>query len=165
MALSFAFELPDELLRRAWARHFFHTYLMMIVPCIMFPVLLLCCLVVYGLSVPPALFASLLALTLAAPICIARAYGHHVRQNLSYFRKLPHRRYEVRLSEAGMEIDAPLGQIRLPWHLVDRLWRFPDMWLVFHRPSDFYVLPTPFPDPEMADFIVAKVREHGGKVV
>lgn len=70
-----------------------------------------------------------------------------------------------RLTEEGLETESGRGRVRLPWSAVGRVWRFPEVWLVFVGKSRYSTLPTEALAGGAGGFLVERVRDAGGEVV
>lgn len=69
-----------------------------------------------------------------------------------------------RITEDGIHHQCAYETGILPWHVVERVRRFPDMWLIYQDKVNAHVLPTDQLTAEVQEFIIRKVRENGGKV-
>jgi hypothetical protein len=96
-------------------------------------------------------------------VCIA-ASALAMRSTLAFFRKMPHRRYVYRISDDGVTMVNPLGELRLRWDMILELRRREEALLLFHRKSEFLILPTDAMTDPLREFIAHKVTEAGGKV-
>jgi YcxB-like protein len=52
----------------------------------------------------------------------------------------------------------------MSWKLVEKIWQFPEVWLLFFSKNNFMTLPLDSIDYELGQFITAKVMENGGRV-
>lgn len=71
----------------------------------------------------------------------------------------------VTIGEDGISVKSDLGSSELPWRLIARVWRFPELWLIFPTGSHYFTLPAAALDEEAQAFIIGKVSEHGGHIV
>ena len=76
------------------------------------------------------------------------------------------RRISVRVDDDSITLQSADGQATMRWSSIKRLWRFPEVLLLFwHRKdSNYSILPVETLGSELAQFIQDKVREHGGEV-
>jgi hypothetical protein len=63
-----------------------------------------------------------------------------------------------------LHITTPQGQMDYPWRVFDRLEKRKDVWLLFYDRRRYLILPAAQMQGEVGEFLVAKVRENGGKV-
>jgi hypothetical protein len=69
-----------------------------------------------------------------------------------------------RLADDGLHYSTPFSTGVYPYKVMQRLKRFPDLWVIYETRETVIPLPTDKLAPEVREFIVSKVREHGGKV-
>jgi hypothetical protein len=50
-----------------------------------------------------------------------------------------------------------LGTVELPWSGVKKIWRFPEVWLVFFEGGGYSTLPTASLAPELQRFILNRI--------
>lgn len=91
-------------------------------------------------------------------------YSRTMRLARLYVCKWGEHEVAYRVADEGLHVSAPHGNAMIPWHVAERVWRYSDLWLVFIDPVNIYILPADKVAGKVGDFIVAKVRENGGKV-
>lgn len=114
-------------------------------------------------------FGSVAILLGLAVILIAFAMASgllYVRAALAKFRALKDPTVVWRFSDEVISTRSDLGQAEIPWRLVTRVLRFPEVWLLFFGPGGYgySTLPTAGLNAELRDYVVARVRANGGKV-
>lgn len=59
-----------------------------------------------------------------------------------------------------------LGSTELKWEALSQVWRFHDVWLLFFGASGwgYSTLPTNALSPEVKEFILSRIKTHGGKI-
>ena len=62
------------------------------------------------------------------------------------------------------KIVSDVGASELSWRVVREIWRFPDFWLLFISRAQFITLPIAALDSETQQFILDRVKAHGGKI-
>jgi hypothetical protein len=56
-----------------------------------------------------------------------------------------------------LESKSGLGKVELPWTAVKKVWRFPEVWLLFFDGGGYSTLPTAQLDPELRAFILDRI--------
>jgi len=69
-----------------------------------------------------------------------------------------------RITEEGIQVRSPYGELRLGWDKFGKLYRASDIWFLVAGYVLYCFFPTDKLTPEVRDFIVNKITEHGGKV-
>jgi hypothetical protein len=80
--------------------------------------------------------------------------------------ELPDNRITVSFESEGVTFKTSETVSTMKWSTIKRLWKFPDVWLVFwFKGSDrFSPLPVEHLGPDLTKAIEDKVREHGGQI-
>ena len=68
-------------------------------------------------------------------------------------------------SSDGVLMEREAGYIELPWRSVRKVWRFPEVWLIFLGEYGHFIVTRRAMTPVVENFIVQQVRSHGGRVV
>lgn len=107
------------------------------------------------------LFGGCILLILAIRIFVRISVARRARATVAKLGE-----YDVKFSitEEGLVYETPLKKGMIPWRMFVSLSRFPDFWLIHKTPILAEALPTDQLTPEVRDFIIAKVKENGGKV-
>jgi len=69
-----------------------------------------------------------------------------------------------RIADDGLHMRTPQGEVMMPWHKFARLVRHHDLWILGVTRDIEYTLPAEKLTPQVREFIVSKIMEHGGKV-
>lgn len=156
------FELTDALVREACMHHFFWRRWAWLRGITLFPVVIALLIVWRGRSTDVGVIV-FLVLVAVSPLAVLFWCRACILRDLAFYRVLPHRAVTIIVTDAGLDIDSPLGHEQLPWGRIAALCRCPDMWLFVLRPGQFHILPTVALHGDLADFILARIRDHGGK--
>ena len=89
----------------------------------------------------------------------------YVRLSLAKFRALKDPTVVWWFSEETIAAQSEIGKMEVRWDVITHIWRFPEAWLLFAGNSGYSTLPTSVLTPELQDFIVSRVKAHGGKIV
>jgi len=74
------------------------------------------------------------------------------------------REVAYRATDEALHVSAPEGNMKIPWAVPEKLWRYRDFWLIFIDRVNTYILPADKMAGDLGEFIIRKVRENGGKV-
>jgi hypothetical protein len=109
-------------------------------------------------------FTSIAIWLLALGGYFAVRYVLAMRQAGSYVKKWGESEIVYRLTDDILHISAPHGQADYPWRVFDRVLRFKRFWLLFFSRTQFLIMPADMTEGGAGEFVIAKVRENGGKV-
>jgi hypothetical protein len=110
-------------------------------------------------------FVGSLATVLAVGIAfIVALYVVNYRRAIRKLTAMGEPRATLSVSEASLTVTSGAGSATLPWSAVTELWRFESFWLLLFSKAQFATVPLANMTPECADFILARVRDAGGKV-
>jgi hypothetical protein len=96
---------------------------------------------------------------------IAALYVVHHRGSLGRFRRMSLPEATLELGDATFRITSDAGMAEVPWKQVGEIWRFGEFWLVLLSPANFFTLPMGDLKDEAREWILERVKAHGGRVV
>ncbi|MHC4504361.1 MAG: YcxB family protein [Planctomycetota bacterium] len=99
-----------------------------------------------------------------AVIVGASAYFVYLKRSMGILKQMESPQAVFRFDEDGVSTQSDLGSSTMRWRAVTKIWRFPEVWLLFFSKRVYVTLPSEGLSPELLQFIAAKVRENGGKV-
>ncbi len=67
-----------------------------------------------------------------------------------------HRRVHVVMNDSGLVVTTPLGESRLPWTMIGRIWRCPKIVLLYHQGWAHIAIPTTALPPGAIEFAAAR---------
>lgn len=108
------------------------------------------------------IFGILAGLLVLMPVLL---YLTYLRRGLAKFSKMNSKSVEITLTEADFTTKSDLGTSSVPWTSFQKLWRYPDVWLLFYDRNAFITLPAGQLDEEVKAMLVEQVCGSGGKVV
>ena len=79
-------------------------------------------------------------------------------------REMQDLRVEWTFDEDGLARRSERGEFAFAWSSVQKLWCFPEVWLIFLGDEDYSTLPRDAMTPLLEAFIARKVRAAGGTV-
>lgn len=106
--------------------------------------------------------AVLASLLVVLPILL---YFVYLRQGLTKFARMQSKNVELALTESEFMTKSDLGTVSVPWTTFSKLWRYPDVWLLFFDGNSFMTLPANQLDDEVKTMLIEQIRGSGGKVV
>ncbi len=114
---------------------------------------------------PRWILQALLAAQALAVVYFPVVFHFQRKESLAFFRRLPAARsVTMRLSDEGYGTRSEFGESTTPWRKVERVWRFPEVWLVFHAPDKFSILPTKDLPSGAAEYILRKVATFAAEI-
>jgi hypothetical protein len=85
------------------------------------------------------------------------------RRSLAHFERMSSKTADFSFTESGLRMSSDLGQQEFRWQLVDRVWTYPRIWLLFVG-GTYMTLPIGSLDEETKRFILEQIKQHGGRV-
>lgn len=85
------------------------------------------------------------------------------RRSLARFERMSSKTIDMSFTESGLRMSSDLGQQEFRWPLVDRVWTYPRVWLLFVG-GTYMTLPTKSLDEETKRFVLEQINQHGGRV-
>ena len=104
------------------------------------------------------------ACQILAVVYFPAVFYHQRRRALSFFRKMPAVSVTLFFSDDGFETRSDFGSSTSPWRKIERVWRFPEVWLVFHTRDRFSIIPTKDLPSTAAEYILRKVSTYAGEI-
>jgi hypothetical protein len=85
------------------------------------------------------------------------------RRSLSRFERMSSKTADLSFTESGLRMSSDLGQQEFRWQLVDRVWTYPRVWLLFVG-GTYMTLPPGSLGDETKSFVLDQIKKHGGRV-
>lgn len=95
---------------------------------------------------------------------IVALYIVHYRNVLHKMKAMGNPQATLDASEASLSLSSGAGTATLPWSAITEVWQFKSCWLLMLSKSQFITLPLADVTPEIAAFILSRVRASGGTV-
>jgi hypothetical protein len=99
-----------------------------------------------------------------APVILCLSYFAYRKRYLDSLKRFSSDECVFRFSDDGVEVVSSLGESRFKWQVVEKIWRFPEVWLLFFSKHHYTTLPLDDLTPELRDFISKKVSDNGGEI-
>jgi Ni/Fe-hydrogenase subunit HybB-like protein len=110
------------------------------------------------------LTATLIALCLVLIIVSIAVYFVYRHRSFKVFQEMESPQSTWRFTDDAVSVESDIGRSEFKWQIIKKLWRFDDVWLLVYTNQTYSTLPIA-DVPEVAkQFIVDRVRSHGGKV-
>src|SRR5437867_5663296 len=104
----------------------------------------------------------LATVVLLMPIAGATIYVVPYRRSLASFERMSSKTADFSFAETGLRMSSDLGQQEFLWQLVDRVWTYPRVWLLFVGGA-YMTLPIGNLDEETKRFILEQIKHLGGR--
>lgn len=85
------------------------------------------------------------------------------RRSVSRFGRMSSKAADLSFTETGLRMSSDLGQQEFRWQLIDRVWTYPRVWLLFVG-GTYMTLPVGNLDEETKGFVLDHIKQHGGRV-
>lgn len=100
-----------------------------------------------------------------ALVLVTALYLVHLRGSLGRFGRMKAKEATLVAESDKLVLSSDVGSSELQWSTVGDVWRFERFWLLFFSRAQFVTLPVADLDAGTQEFIVERVRSHGGTVV
>jgi hypothetical protein len=85
------------------------------------------------------------------------------RRSLARFERMSAKTAELSFTESGLRMTSDLAQQEFRWQLIDRVWTYPRVWLLFVGDT-YMTLPPGNLDQETKTFVLDHIKQYGGRV-
>ena len=92
------------------------------------------------------------------------SYYMSLRNSMEKFNRMETPTAKFRFTDERIGIESNIGWTELSWKMIEKIWEYPSVWLVFIAKQGYVTLPTANLDDELKQFIVRKVRESNGGI-
>jgi hypothetical protein len=99
-----------------------------------------------------------------APIAVASVSIGCYRRALTALRKLGTPRVQWVFDDTGISVQSDLSTGSIKWPMVERLWCFPEVWLLFVAKGVYSMLPVSCLSEDLQSFILQKAQEAGIRI-
>lgn len=95
---------------------------------------------------------------------VVALYLVHLRSSLERFQRMKVKEATLDADSDKVVMTSDVGAFELHWSAVRDVWRFERFWLLFVSRAQFVTLPVADLPSDAQEFIMERVRNHGGKV-
>ena len=93
------------------------------------------------------------------------SYRIYLSRSMEKFKRLDDAVARFKFTGNGIWVESDIGNAEIAWAFVEKIWVFPNVWLLFYPKQGYSTLPVADIDDELQQFIIEKVRENGGDVI
>ncbi|CAN5662948.1 hypothetical protein BH24ACI3_BH24ACI3_05100 [soil metagenome] len=101
---------------------------------------------------------------IAAGIGVA-SYFIYLNRSMEKFNRMDEPTAKARFTDDLIAIESDIGWTELSWKMIEKIWKYPSVWLVFIAKQGYVTLPTANLDEELKQFITAKMAEQINKEI
>lgn len=87
-------------------------------------------------------------------------YFSILRRACSRLERMDSKQITFQFTEQGLSSRSDLGNGEIPWKMVDKIQRYPDVWLIYVGSRDYLYLPAAQMSSEMQTFIMEQAAKH-----
>lgn len=91
------------------------------------------------------------------------SYFIYLNRSMEKFKRMEVPTAKFRFTDERIGIESNIGWTELSWKMIDKVWKYPSVWLVFIAKQGYVTLPTADLDEELKQFITLQVKESDGK--
>lgn len=90
----------------------------------------------------------------------------NVRGASAKIRRLKDRKLRWQFRDESFVTKSDTESVEYRWENVVEMWRFSQVWLLFFGPRHwgYSILPTQHVSPELQEYILSRVKAHGGRI-
>lgn len=108
---------------------------------------------------------SIVWMAVIVPLILFGMWSRYYFQAVNSCLQLTDRKVTLRIEPETLSFFMADRSSTIKWSVIKKIWVFPDAILLFiHGEQTFSAIPTAPLDEETKQFILTKVKEHGGKV-
>lgn len=85
------------------------------------------------------------------------SYFIYLNRSMEKFNRMETPTAKFHFTDEGIGIESDIGKNQLSWKMIEKIWEYPAVWLVFIAKQGYITLPTANLDDELQQFIVEKV--------
>lgn len=92
------------------------------------------------------------------------SYFIYLNRSMEKFNRMETLTAKFHFTDEGIAIESDIGKNQMSWKMIEKIWEYPSVWLVFIAKQGYITLPTANLDDELKQFIAGKVRENNGGI-
>ncbi len=92
------------------------------------------------------------------------SYFIYLNRSMEKFNQMEMPTAKFHFTDERIAIESDIGKSELSWKMIEKIWEYPSVWLVFIAKQGYVTLPTANLDDELKQFIARKVRENNGGI-
>ena len=87
-----------------------------------------------------------------------------LNRSMGKFRQMEKPVANFVFSDDRISINSDIGSTEISWKMIEKIWKYPSVWLVFITKQGYLTLPTASLDEELMEFISFKVEKSGSRI-
>jgi len=99
------------------------------------------------------------------PLVWVGGYFTFLRRAFYRYGQMQSKSVSYRFTEEGLGARSDMGSGETPWRMLDRVQRYPDVWLLFFRRRGYVYLPVIEMTESVKGYILQQAEKQGVKVV
>lgn len=123
-----------------------------------FALLWACVAVLYLFGVRSWYVTSFGTIAVLATVTLPVFYFLYKKRSVDNFKHFSSNEVVFRFRDEEIEIRSSIGQSHIKWQMIQKLWCFPEVWLLFLSKQQYLILPFDALKEELQDFILKKFR-------
>ena len=106
------------------------------------------------------LIGSIGAILVFVLLILVAIYVKQYRDSVKKFRNLDEEKAHFAFNDFNFIIESAMGRVDMKWSVVQKVWIFPEFWLLFVGPSQFFTLTTADISEDMQQELKALFETH-----
>lgn len=90
------------------------------------------------------------------------SYFIYLNRSMAKFNRMATPTATFHFTTEGIAMESDIGKTQVSWKMIEKVWEYPSVWLVFIAKQGYITLPAVNLDDELKQFIAGKVRENNG---
>ena len=105
----------------------------------------------------------LIVLAVCIPLIWVGGYLTFLRRAFYRYDQMQSKLLSYRFTEQGLESASDLGRAEVPWRMMEKVQRYPDVWLLFFGSRAYVYLPVAEMTEPLKEYIRQQAEKHGIK--
>ena len=93
------------------------------------------------------------------------SYRIYLGRSMEKFNRMGEALAKFHFTDERIGIESDIGWTELSWKMIEKVWTYPHVWLVFIAKQGYVTLPVGSLDDELKKFILVSVEKTGGRVI
>lgn len=102
------------------------------------------------------------AAVLVCAFVLILTYFLCLNRSMDKFKQMEKPTAKFSFTDEYIGIESDMGKSELSWKLIQKVWQYPSVWLVFLEKQSYITLPTESIDEELKQFIILKLKQIDG---
>jgi hypothetical protein len=93
------------------------------------------------------------------------SYRIYLNRSMSKFDNMQSPTAKLQFTDDLFCIESDIGRSELSWRMIERVWSYPSVWLVFIKKQGYVTLPVRDIDEEIRQFIIDKIEANADAAI